>query len=65
MIPDMAFAVQDVARSLDGPMEQDFGILDHVLSYIKGTTHYTMSLKPDVTLQPTMGRNYRFDSTSM
>ena len=42
--------VKELSRSLQHPTEYDWRVLKHLLRYLKGTKHYRLYLKPDVTL---------------
>eukprot|EP00971_Amphidinium_carterae_P132877 2631243-Amphidinium_carterae.3 len=45
---DIAFAVKELSRALQQPDNEDFKNLKQLLRYIKGTTHYKVTLSPKV-----------------
>ena len=44
--PDISLAVTELSRSFNAPTQQDEQHLKKVLSYLKGTLHFTVSLQP-------------------
>ena len=42
--PDLAFAVKEMARRVQNPTEQDFGVLKRLLRYVRGTSKMQLCL---------------------
>ena len=43
--PDLAFAVKELARHVQGPTEQHWGVMKRLLRYVKGTMNAELELK--------------------
>ena len=48
--PEIAYAVKELARALQGPTYEDLACLRHLLKYMKGTEDYQFMLGPKVML---------------
>ena len=48
--PEIAYAVKELARALQGPTYEDLACLRHLLKYMEGTEDYQFLLEPKVML---------------
>ena len=51
--PDLSFAVQELARSLQQPTVRDKQRLRHCLRYLAGTAHHKFAIQPSIHLSET------------
>jgi len=50
--PDLSYAINVLSRFAHNPGKQHWNVLKHVLSYIKGTSHYGITYKGGGSLTP-------------
>ena len=48
--PDMAYAIKELARSIQQPCIRDQRKLKHLIRYLAGTKHYTFNIKPSLRI---------------
>ena len=48
--PDISYSTKELARGLHQPTEADWKKAKHLLRYLRGTSNYTLQLRPTTTL---------------
>ena len=51
--PDIAFATKELARSLTNPTVHDKNRAKHLIRYLRGTSHYSFVIRPQMQLNDT------------